>query len=170
MAKSLPINFNPYGPPTFYGKAPVQNEVILTKEKSEAIYCGHVLSETDTHRTVIEYDHDYDGCYYESDSPSIECNIITYRKDYVPNAQYEKALAKFEKAKEIHDKQVSQWAEHKKMYDAKQADKASKVKKTREANEKALYLKLKKKFDKEEKFNKEVMEATKDNFCPGVPK
>ena len=37
---------------------------------------------------------------------------------------------------------------HKKMYDAKQLEKASKAKKTREANEKALYLKLKKKFDK----------------------
>jgi hypothetical protein len=147
MAKALPINFNPYGPPTFYGKAPVQNEVILTQEKSEEIYSGHVLEETDTHRRVIEVDHDYGGCYYESDSRSIECKIVTYRKDHVPNAQYEKALAKFEKEKATYDKQVAQWQEHKKMYAAKQREKAAKAKKTREANEKALYLKLKEKFE-----------------------
>lgn len=148
MAKALPINFNPYGPPTFYGTAPVKNEVILTKEKSEDISCGYVLEETDTYRKVIEYDHSYDGCYYESDSPSIECEIVTYRKDHVPDAQYEKALSIYNKQKAAYDKSVAQWQEHKKMYDANQREKASKAKKTREDNEKALYLKLKKKFDK----------------------
>lgn len=169
MKRKLPTNFNPYGPPAFYQTPPKQHDINLIEEKSEIISYGYVLEETDTHRTVIQFENDYGGCYYESDSPSVECKIVTYRKEPVPNAQYEKALEKFNKAKELYDKKLAEWYEYKKVYDAQQAEKALKAKNTRQAKEKALYLRLKKKYDKDA-FEKAVLEATKDNFCPGVPK
>jgi hypothetical protein len=41
---------------------------------------GHTVFENDDIQVVVSAEIDYGGCFYESDSPSIEMKVTTYKK------------------------------------------------------------------------------------------
>jgi hypothetical protein len=78
--------------------------------------------DTSKYRYYLEFDHDYSGCYYPGDDPSIVVQLNVYHKKKTPNPNYGKELKAYEEAKKDTREQVKEWNKLKKQYDLKQEE------------------------------------------------
>lgn len=142
MKKEKKAKFNPHDKPRFYGIIPEEflndDKLVKTIEISEGEFDISILDPN--FRYSFEFDHDYGGCYYPGDTPSISVNLNVYNKGTVRNEHYEKQLNRYKLDKSKHLKAVKEWNIAKKQYDLTQEE----MKKQKELD---LYNKLKKKFE-----------------------
>ena len=133
-------NFSPHSCPKFFLKKPnkeIEDNSII---ESICVYDGHIISETDKEKKILELELSYNSCYYSSDTPSIKATITTYKKGLKNNPNYEKELAIYKSKKENYEKKLKEWKILKKEYDENE-------KKKLEEHEKNLLKKLKQKYE-----------------------
>jgi len=135
--------FNPHSKPYFQKEKPKEN-LPPSLIKSESIYDGYILEETEDYIKKIRIDSElnYDSCYYSSDTPSIDTKIYieTFSKKTIPNPNFEKEKEKYDKEYAQYKKELKEWNELKKIYDEEERIK-------NEEREKKLLLALKKKYE-----------------------
>lgn len=134
-----PAGFYYNSPPTFYDFKPINTKNKITEINKETLYDGQPLNLDLNYKYKIVYEHDYDGCYYPGEPPSIKCELVAYTEEEVPNADYEKELVKYNNKKLKHTQDLKVWKKWKVIWDQDQKDIKEKRERTQLANLKKKY-------------------------------
>lgn len=142
MAKEkFPKGWSQNSPPYFYGNKPKKIIPAYTELSNVRVYDGDELTLEPDRRYRIALDTDYSGCYYSSDTPSIEARLIGFSEEDIENPNYDSELRKYNREKKKHQEELEEWNKWKVVWDAEQE-------KAKEIAERKKLQELKAKYEK----------------------